>query len=194
MTVPVGTPDDTLLDGARRAVTKHGWHGATLERIAREAGLSRVTLHRRGISKASILRGLADAYEADYRAALVPATTATGPADDCLRTALEAICDVTDRHLATLTALSDEEDSALFHVQRDEPVSREYLVEPVRQLVERGTAEGTIAAPDPAETATVLVNVVERTYRHLRHVHGWSPERSRSTLVAMVMQGIAARS
>jgi AcrR family transcriptional regulator len=193
---PVSTrlqpPDDDVLEGVRRAVSKFGWHGATLERIAQEAGISRVTLHRRGISKATILRSLAERYEADYREALWPALTSSAGGRDRLEQALGAICSLTEQHLETLIALSDEEDSLFFHEQNGEPraSSREFLLEPVRKIVEDGIRDGTLRATDATETATVLLNVVERTYRHLRHVHGWSEGRARRALVELALHGL----
>jgi AcrR family transcriptional regulator len=185
-------PGDDVLEGVRRAVSKFGWHGATLERIAQEAGISRVTLHRRGISKATILRSLAERYEADYREALWPALTSSDSGRERLEQALDAICALTERHLETLIALSDEEDSVLFHEETGEPLasSREFLLEPVRKIVDDGARDGTLRAADPTETATVLLNVVERTYRHLRHVHGWDAERSRRALVGLALHGL----
>jgi AcrR family transcriptional regulator len=188
----VGAPDDDVLEGVRRAVSKFGWHGATLERIAREAGISRVTLHRRGISKASILRSLAERYEADYRDALWPALTSSATGRERLELALRAICSLTEAHLETLIALSDEEDSAFFHERAGEPPasSREFLLEPVRKIVEDGVRDGTLRATDPTESATVLLNVVERTYRHLRNVHGWTEERASRALVDLALRGL----
>jgi AcrR family transcriptional regulator len=49
-----------------------------MERIAAEAGTSRMTLHRQGVSKAEILRALAHQLEADYREAMWPALVADG--------------------------------------------------------------------------------------------------------------------
>ena len=45
---------------------------------------------------------------------------------------------------------------------------------------------------DPDEWATVLTNLMHWTYQHLRQSHGWSPERSRSTLIAVVVGGVRA--
>ena len=40
------------------------------------------------------------------------------------------------------------------------------------------------------ETATVLVNATDRTYRHLRRAHDWDPERSRGALIDLVLRGL----
>jgi AcrR family transcriptional regulator len=52
--------------------------GATTERIAAEAGVSRVTLHRRGETKDGLLRDLVGEATDDYRRAMWPALTGGG--------------------------------------------------------------------------------------------------------------------
>ncbi len=62
--------DDRLLDAGRRTFKRFGYKGATVERIAGEAGLSRVTLHRRGVSMDTILAELAERATEHYRATM----------------------------------------------------------------------------------------------------------------------------
>ena len=191
MSVELRPVDDELLAGARRAVARWGWRGATLERIARETGLSRVTLHRRGVSKATILQGLAAAYETDYRAALERATRAEGSGGERLELALNAMCDVSERHLETIVALADEASSVFFHEAEADPVaSKGFIVEPFAGILEDGAEDGSLRPVDPDEWATVLTNLMHWTYQHLRQSHGWSPARARSTLIAVVVSGV----
>lgn len=205
MSVATKAPDEELLAGARRAVSRFGWRDATLERIAREAGLSRVTLHRRGISKSAILRGLAEAYEADYRAALWPALTGNGTGRERLDLALDAMCDVSERHLETIVALADDASSVFFHEPGEAPLSqacaseseavinsKAFITEPLRKMLEDGARDGSLREVDATEWATVITNLMHWTYQHLRHSHRWSPERSRRTLIAIVVDGVSA--
>src|SRR5919198_65713 len=60
--------DEGLLEGAHRAIERYGWQQATLERIAAEAGVSRMTLHRRGVTREGLLGALAALAEADHNA------------------------------------------------------------------------------------------------------------------------------
>ncbi len=78
--------DSALLEAGRRAFTEHGYHGATAERIAHEASISRVTLHRRGVTKDVLLAALVNEAVHDYRAAMWPALTGTAPASERLGT------------------------------------------------------------------------------------------------------------
>ena len=72
--------DQGLLEGAHRAIERWGWREATLERIATEAGVSRMTLHRRGVTRDGLLAALAERLETAYRSAMWPALTARGSA------------------------------------------------------------------------------------------------------------------
>ena len=93
---PAPTPrvDAELLDAARRALERHGLARTTLERIAEEASLSRVTLYRRGLTREAILAALSDGIRESYREALWPALTARGTGAKRLRHALGALCEV----------------------------------------------------------------------------------------------------
>ncbi len=109
-----------------------------------------------------------------------------------LRAALGAVCEVTERHLAFLAGLDDEADSQLFHERVGEVRSREAYVSPLERLIEDGIADGSIRSVDVTETATLVVNTVDRTYRHLRAAHDWSTERVREPLLDLVVHGLAA--
>jgi AcrR family transcriptional regulator len=189
--VDVTVVDAELIDGARRALAEHGPSGATLERIAAAAGLSRMTLHRRGVSRAAILAALAERLEADYRSAMWPALVADAPsARDRLRLALVAECDVADANLAVLDALDDGTRDAVFH---EGSLTRDVFVEPLIRLLRDGVADGSLSSSsvdDPVESATVLFNVVGHGYRHLRTGHGWTHERARDAVVRLALDGM----
>ena len=178
--------------GARRAIAAHGWQGATLERIAEASSLSRMTLHRRGFGRDEIFAVLASEYEQDFRETLEPALAGEGTALERLHRALRAICDVTERHLAFLRGLDDEADTRLFHERERRVRSRPGYVDALERLLREGIRDGSIRNVPVAETATLLVNAADRTYRHLRIAHGWSPTRSRTELLALLARGVAS--
>src|SRR5262249_23834132 len=76
--VPTTSSDAELLEAAKRAFAAHGYAGATLERIAAEAGVNRVTLHRRGVSKDGLLAQLAARGTEVYQQQMWPALTGPG--------------------------------------------------------------------------------------------------------------------
>jgi AcrR family transcriptional regulator len=183
--------EERVVAGASRAIERHGWRASTLARIAEESGLSRMTLHRHGLGRNEIFELLADAYERDFRDSLWPAVLAHGTGLERLRAALAAVCDVTERHLAFLAGLDDETDLRLFHESVGEMRSRSAYVSPLERLLEDGIADGSIRPVDVPETATLVVNTVDRTYRHLRAAHGWGRDRAREPLLELVLLGLA---
>ncbi|MGH2713854.1 MAG: TetR/AcrR family transcriptional regulator [Thermoleophilaceae bacterium] len=185
--------DEHLVEGARRALGEFGWEGATLERIAEAAGVSRMTLHRRGVSRHGLLGRLARALEDDYRAALWPPLTAPGSGRERLELALSAECGVVEGNLELLEALSGSVRAAVFHEQDPRGLTREVFVEPLRRILTDGVADGSLRATDPGETATVLFNLVGFTYRHLRVGHGWDPKRAQDRVLEIAIEGVAAR-
>jgi AcrR family transcriptional regulator len=181
---------ERVVEGAFAAVAEHGWRGATLERIASAAGVSRMTLHRHGIGRDEVFALLAAAYEDDFQAAVARASQPPGSGAERLRRALAAVCDVSERHLGFLRGLDEESDTRLFHVRGDEVRSRNAYVDPVAELLRLGVAEGTLRAAPGSEPATLLVNAVDRTYRHLRIAHAWTPRRAREAVLDLVLRGV----
>lgn len=180
-----------VLEGAREAFSRHGFHGATLDRIAQEAGVSRVTLHRRGIGKDEILAALAEEATADYRESLWPALTAPGSARERIELALCELCNCAERQLPLLLALRAQAD-AIFHEpgEEEEALTRDVFTEPFERLLRDGAADGTLRVADPHESATTLFNLVGWTYVHLRTGHRWAPERARAAVLDVALRGI----
>lgn len=186
----VESTEQRVVEGARRAIAAGGWQAATLTRIAEEAGLSRMTLHRRGLGREEIFALLARDYEEAFRAALWPAVTGRGTGAERLEAMLVAVCEVTEDHLSFLAALDEESDRRFFHESDDEVHSRDGYIDPIERLLVDGMADGSIRQVNLEETATVLVNAVDRTYRHLRRAHDWDPVRSREVLIELVLRGL----
>ncbi len=184
-------PDEQLLAAGLRAFERFGYQNATVERIAGEAGLSRVTLQRRGVSKDIILAVLAERATARYRELMWPALTAPGTAGERMQLALAALCDAAEENLELLVALRAQSD-AIFHQQGDqEALTRTVFTEPLERLLRDGAADGSLRSLDPAEAATVLFNLVGWTYVHLRTGHSWPPDRARRTTLGIAIEGIA---
>ncbi|HYI38234.1 MAG TPA: helix-turn-helix domain-containing protein [Thermoleophilaceae bacterium] len=184
--------DPELLDAAHRAIERHGWQAATLERIAEEAGVSRMTLHRRKVSRDAVLRALGARLEAQHREAMLTALAAPGDARQRLAAALEAECRLAERNLALGGALDAAGRDAIYHEQGRPALTRDAFVAPYRRLLTDGAADGTLAATDAEETATVLINLVTHTYRHLRQEHGWDADRARRAVCAIALDGVTA--
>jgi AcrR family transcriptional regulator len=185
--------DDALLTGAHRAIERWGYGQATMERIAAEAGVSRMTLHRRGVTRDGLLGALAERLEDEYRAGMWPALTARGTGRERLEQALAGYCDAVEANLEVLAALAEADHDAIFHEDGPRGLSKPSFTEPIRRLLQDGAADGSLVADDPDETATLVLNLVSWTYRHLRRGHGWSAERARNGVLRIALDGVAAR-
>jgi AcrR family transcriptional regulator len=188
----VTATDGRLLEAARTTFARHGYAGATLERIAEAAALSRVTLHRRGVSKDGLLAELVAHATEDYRRAMWPALTGAGTGAERLQQALEALCASAEEHMALLVALRAQSD-AIFHRDEEAALTRTVFTEPLEKLLREGAADGSLRPVDPLETATVLFNLVGWTYIHLRTGHGWPPERAARGTLDPVLHGLLHR-
>ena len=177
------------MEAGRRVFARDGYERATLEQIAQEAGVSRVTLHRRGVSKEAILGQLAERAVDRYRAALWPALTARGTGRERLHQALDALCEAAEEHRELLEALGPRGDE-IFHKG---DFTRSFFTEPLVRLLDDGAADGSLAPGDAEERATVLFNLVGWTYLHLRGGHGWGKKRAADAVVAIAMEGVASR-
>ena len=141
-----------VIDGARQAVERFGWQAATLERIAEEAGLSRMTLHRHGLGRDEIFsllgRGLRARLPGRRRGGVRPARHGCRAA----RRGLAAVCDASERHLSFLRGLDEEADTRLFHEQG---VSRAGYVSPIEQVIRDGIDERSFRRVPVPSTATL---------------------------------------
>jgi len=180
-----------IVDAARHVLARDGLAAATLERISAAAGVSRMTLHRHGVSKVVILRALAQQLEADYREGLWPALVSKGSGRERLQVALESLCRVTERNRATLDALSSAAREAIYHERGPGGLTRKAFTEPLERLLLDGAADGSLQSLDAEETATLVFNAVGHTYRHLRAGHGWTPRRAREGVIRLLMEGLA---
>jgi AcrR family transcriptional regulator len=185
--------EEGLLDGAHRAIERWGWREATFERIATEAGVSRMTLHRRGVTREGLLGALSQRLEDGYRVGMWPALTAPGSGRERLEQALAGYCEAVEANLEVLAALAEADHNAIFHEEGPRGLTRPAFTEPIRRLLQDGAADGSLAADDPEETATLLLNLVSWTYRHLRRGHGWDAERARDGVLRIALDGVAAR-
>lgn len=184
--------DPAILDAGRSVLQEHGWQATTAERIATAAGLSRVTLHRRGIRREHVLRGLAELAVASYKDALWPVFLQDGTAGERLEAAVAALCGVAEDHLEVLVALQAAAGEIFHDDQAGETDTRSEFTEPLEKLLRDGLADGSVRVEDAHETAVVLFNAVGWTYVHLRSQHRWPAERAREGVVRLVLRGILA--
>jgi AcrR family transcriptional regulator len=176
-------PEPKLIAAARKAIERHGYAGLTLERIACEAEVSRVTLHRRGHSKDEIFNALVVQVREEHRDALWPALTASGDGADRLRMALTKVCDLCERDLLVMLAMRAHLDAVAHGATGPELQTNWIVAEPLQVLARDGIADGSLRDGDSEVLGALLVNWAGWTYVHLRTAFGWKPRRARATVV-----------
>jgi AcrR family transcriptional regulator len=178
--------DSRLRDATIDVLRERGWDGLTLERVAEVAGRARSTLWRQGLTREALIGALVGELADDFRDAMYPVLTAGGTGRERLRQALEALCEVVDRHLPLMLATDEA-----FHQQPAPGQPPDYL-RPFITFLREGGADGSLeAGDDVVETADVVFNTVAWPYVHLRGRHGWPADRARDRIVGLVLDGVA---
>ena len=160
--------------------------------IATEAGITRVTLYRRGETRAAIIAALRDELAREERELLYPVLVGDGDARTRLTKALEAVCAITDARSDLIAGMDEAALNAIYHEDHhDEALTRSEFTAPLVRLLRDGELDGSLRKfADPVEAATVLYNQISYSYLHLRRGHGWSPERATAAVVDMAIGGV----
>lgn len=179
------------LERIRDALGDRAWHELSLDDLARAAGLTRMTFHRRGISRDMVRDGLVELLVSEYEAAALPALSSSADAPERMRLALESVCRVEEHYLGLIQGLGDQI-AAIYHDPGDGAVlTRGPFVAAIRRILQDGERERTLdPGEDLDESATLLFNATGWTYRHMRSGHHWPPEKARPMVVALLIDGI----
>ena len=180
-----------LDEGLRRAtidvLRERSFSGLTLERVAEVSGRARSTLWRQGHSRETLVGALVGELAEDFRETMYPILTAEGTGLERLTRGLEALCDLIDRHLPLMLATDEA-----FH-QDGTPETPSYL-HPFIQFLREGARDGSLPETDDVvRTADIAFNMTAWPYVHLRGRHEWPAEEARSSVVGVVLRGIADR-
>jgi AcrR family transcriptional regulator len=177
---------EALRQATIEVLRERGFGGLTLERVAEVAGRARSTLWRQGLSRNALIGALVGELADDFRATMYPILTSAGTGRECLVRALEALCELLDRHLPLMLATDEA-----FHQDTDPGEPPDYL-HPFIRFLREGARDGSLpAVDDVVATADVAFNAVAWPYVHLRARHGWSAEKARTRIVDVVLTGIA---
>jgi len=181
--------DDAILDAANAVLMEHGFDGVSLERVADRAGVSRVTLWRRGVTTEALVTGLLQRLADDYQARFWPILDSEGTGLDRLTACVQALFTIADRHL-DLLAVSDE----AFHWAAERctfPEGWSGFLTPFVGALRRGAADGSTAFRGrPEDAADVVFNTACWGYVHLRRRHGWTAQRAQSQMLALLLDGM----
>lgn len=165
---------------------ERGFDGLTLERVAEVAGRARSTLWRQGLTRDALVGALVGELAEDFRSTMYPVLTSGGTGRERLVRALEALCELLDRHLPLMLATDEA-----FHQDTAPGMPPDYL-HPFIRFLREGARDGSLQrVDDAAATADVAFNAVAWPYVHLRGRHGWPAAKARAQIIGVVLHGIA---
>jgi AcrR family transcriptional regulator len=181
-----------LVDATAAAITRWGLDGLSLDRVAVEAGISRATMYRRGVTREDLVAALTVSAADTYTRAMLPAISSGGSARERLEKSLRALCFTADEHLHLLAGMFLA-NGEVFHRPGPDALVVDVFAEPFERLLQDGAADGSLRNLPPTVTATVLFNLVGWAYVHLRAAHGWRPEDAAESIIDLVMFGTSSR-
>lgn len=177
-----------MLDAVAAILERDGLAGLTITAIAEEAGLSRVTLHRRGASIDDYVVAVLGRVSEDLRQALWPVLTGAGDAATRLRSALEVLCEVVERHSGVFASFYGTPAWPI-PGQPGRTTSLEFI-EPFERILTDGRVDGTLRSDDPRRDATFVANTAAWTYCHMRRAHAWDPADTAADVIAVAMSTV----
>lgn len=180
-----------MLEAAKRLAERQELRTASMADIAKEAGITRVTLYRRGETRTAILAALRDELVREESARLLPILAADGDARSRLTALVEAVCALTDERSDLLSGLDDAALNAIYHEPGDDSLTRTEFTAPIVRLLRDGALDGSLRTFDrPEEAATVLYVQVTETYLHLRREHRWPAQRATGAVLDLTLNGL----
>lgn len=181
--------DPSLVRATRAVIAERGVADVSLSAIAEAAGVSRVTLHRRGLTCDALLCAVADDAVEAYRRAMWPVLVGDATPRERLEQALRVVCAQAEANLSLLRWLPADGHPHLH--EDDAPRLRAALTDPLERLVRDGVDAGALRPIDPDEAATAIVAMVGGSYVNLRAEHRWARERAERVCVELMLHGLA---
>src|SRR3954465_15488575 len=175
----------------KRLAPRRGPPAPSMADIAEEAGITRVTLYRRGETRPAIVAALRDELLREERELLLPLLAAGGDAGTRLTGVLEGVCETTESRADLLAGLDDAALNAIWHDEGPDALTRSEFIAPIVRLLRDGELDGSLRTfPDPRLAATVLYTQVTYTYLHLRREHGWTAEDTTAAVIGLAVGGL----
>jgi AcrR family transcriptional regulator len=162
-----------------------------MEAIAREAGITRMTLYRRGETRAAIVEALRAELAREERDRLLPILTGQGDARERLERVLRVVCKMTDARADLLSGLDAAALNAIYHEEGPEALTRSEFIGPIVRLLHDGVVDGSLRkVANAEEAATVLYTQISYTYLHLRREHRWSARHTTRAVIDLAFAGL----
>jgi AcrR family transcriptional regulator len=180
-----------VLAAARRLAERNALGDASMEEIAREAGITRMTLYRRGETRAAIVEALRAELAREERDRLLPILTGPGDARERLERVLRVVCAMTNARADLLSGLDAAALNAIYHEEGPGALTRSEFIAPIIRLLHDGELDGSLRKiANAEEAATVLYTQISYTYLHLRREHRWSAKRTTRAVIDLAFAGL----
>ena len=148
-----------LLEVARLAFGRHGFHGVSMEEVAREAGVTKPVLYKHFPSKEALFLALLDADSAALEEKVRAALQAPTGNRERIRASFQAYFDFVDEHAEGFRLVMQEAQYPRF-VSSGVNAVRERIHKEVADLIVR-ESKGGIDGDDALTIALGLISMVE---------------------------------
>jgi AcrR family transcriptional regulator len=178
-----------LLEVARKVFGAKGFHGVSMEDVAREAGVTKPILYDHFSSKEALYLALLDADSLELEERIRTALAAPTGNRERIRASFEAYFEFVDEHAEGFQLLMQETVGANEDFRRGVGAVRDRIQQEVSDLIVR-ESQGRLDREDADTVALGLVGMAETA---ARHDPGGSPERRGrrvDTLVRLAWRGI----
>ena len=181
MTKADGTIERTravILEAAARVLGRRP--DAAMIDIADEAGVGRATLYRHFPTRDSLLQGAADAGVSELSAGIAAANLNDLPIDRAIARLTSVFLRTGAKYAALITQDEDRLDS----------VDKQRVIQPVRDVIDRGVREGVLRADPPTEVLFEMFPALLERALWLTVAGTTTPEAATDAVVDMFLDGV----
>ena len=180
-----------LLRVARKVFGAKGFHGVSMDDVAREAGVTKPILYDHFSSKEALYLALLDADAQDLEARIRDALAAPTGNRERIRASFQAYFDFVDEHAEGFRLMMQETVGADDVFRSNVGRVRDHIMGAVAELIVR-ESQGRLGREEADDVALGLVGMVETAARH--DPGGPKERRLRTvdTLVRLAWRGITA--
>src|SRR5438034_1143570 len=154
-----------LLEVARKVFGAKGFHGVSMDDVAREAGVTKPILYDHFSSKEALYLALLDADSLELEERIRAALAASTGNRERIRASFEAYFEFVDEHAEGFSLLMQETVGANDVFRRGVGIVRDRIKDEVSDLIVR-ESQGHLDREDADTVALGLVGMVETAARH----------------------------
>lgn len=147
-----------LMTAALNCFAEHGYHGTTMDKVAKVAGLSKGSLYRFFQSKEDLLLAMLDEWDRDLQEMMDAWPDSMTSLEKLREYCFASISSVTEYRELTLVWLE-----FVRHPKARERINSSYITNRkiLSSLIRRGISEGSIRQVSPVGTADAVIALIE---------------------------------